>query len=190
MQLVIPCMWKTSVLRALPGRCVHQAVYAEQLITSPVLRSSASDSTRKCSPRESQYLGLPARARHPTDSIIRTCFIEKLDEWLAGDLRASLSLLKRKAFILAESCVAACASQRPASTESATRPRLAQYLWNEREVEMPELLDMLDSVRDSMGQLVVENKLRPRNNTMVALGNKYQAYADHHLEFSPASTVM
>jgi hypothetical protein len=59
-------------------------------------------------------------------------------------------------------------------------------LANEREIEMLELMDMLNSVSDSMGRLVLVNKLRSRNNATVAFEVKYQAYADRH-ELRPAS---
>ncbi|KAI1493818.1 O-methyltransferase family protein [Biscogniauxia mediterranea] len=51
-------------------------------------------------------------------------------------------------------------------------------LANEREMEMGELVDLVHSVHDGMGRLVVVNKLRTRNSTTVALGVKYQTYAD------------
>lgn len=53
-------------------------------------------------------------------------------------------------------------------------------LANEREIEMLKLMDMLNSVRDSMGRLVLVNKLSSPNNATVALEVRYQAYADRH----------
>lgn len=62
-------------------------------------------------------------------------------------------------------------------------------LANEREMEMLELMDILNSVRDSMGRLVLVNKLRSRNNATVAFKVQYQAYADHHdLRQAPANS--
>lgn len=61
-------------------------------------------------------------------------------------------------------------------------------LANEREMEMLELMDILNSVRDSMGRLVLVNKLRSRNNAMVAFKVQYQAYADRHEQLRQAST--
>lgn len=58
-------------------------------------------------------------------------------------------------------------------------------LANEREMEMGELLEIVHSVHDSVGRLVVINKLRSRNSATVALGVKYQAYADRHHEAEP-----
>ena len=59
-------------------------------------------------------------------------------------------------------------------------------LANEREFEMLELLDILNSVRDNMGRLILVNKLRSRNNATVAFKVQYQAYADRH-ELPPVS---
>ncbi|KAF7514171.1 hypothetical protein GJ744_004496 [Endocarpon pusillum] len=61
-------------------------------------------------------------------------------------------------------------------------------LANEREMEMEELVAIVNSVHDSMGWLVVVNKLRSHNSATVALGVKYQAYADTHPEAE--STIM
>lgn len=58
-------------------------------------------------------------------------------------------------------------------------------LANEREIEMLELMDMLNSVRDGMGRLVLVNKLRSRSSATVAFEVRYQTYADHH-ELRPA----
>jgi hypothetical protein len=48
-------------------------------------------------------------------------------------------------------------------------------LANEGEMEMVELLDMIETVTDSMGRLVVVKTLRARNNVVAALVVKYQA---------------
>lgn len=58
-------------------------------------------------------------------------------------------------------------------------------LANEGEMEMKELVEMVNSVHDSMGSLAVINKLRSRNTAMMALGVKYQAHADKHHEAEP-----
>lgn len=54
-------------------------------------------------------------------------------------------------------------------------------LANEREMEMLELMDILNSVRDSTGRLVLVNKLRSRNNATVAFEVRYQLYADRQV---------
>lgn len=51
-------------------------------------------------------------------------------------------------------------------------------LANEREMETSELTDILASARDSIGRLVVVNELRSRNNAIIALEVRHQAYAD------------
>lgn len=61
-------------------------------------------------------------------------------------------------------------------------------LANEREMEMEELVAIVNSVHDSMGWLVVVNKLRSHNSATVALGVKYQAYAD--MPHEAESTIM
>ena len=61
-------------------------------------------------------------------------------------------------------------------------------LANEREIEIVELMDMLNSVRDGMGRLVLVNKLSSRNNATVAFEVRYQAYADGSEELQSTST--
>ena len=51
-------------------------------------------------------------------------------------------------------------------------------LTNECGLELGELMEMVDAVHDDRGRLVVVNKLRAPDSTTVALGVKYQAYAD------------
>ncbi|KFY27884.1 hypothetical protein V491_00709 [Pseudogymnoascus sp. VKM F-3775] len=58
-------------------------------------------------------------------------------------------------------------------------------LTNERDMEMEELEEIVNSIHDSMGRLNVAIKLRSRNSASVALAVKYQAYADMHHEAEP-----
>ncbi|KAL9066490.1 MAG: hypothetical protein Q9161_007553 [Pseudevernia consocians] len=51
-------------------------------------------------------------------------------------------------------------------------------LTNECGLELDELIEMVNSVHDSRGRLVVAHKLRSPNSATVALGVKYEAYAD------------
>ena len=53
-------------------------------------------------------------------------------------------------------------------------------LTNEQEIQSPEVVDMLNSVRDRTGRLVLVGKLCTRNNATVAFEIRYQAYADRH----------
>ena len=50
------------------------------------------------------------------------------------------------------------------------------------EMELIELLQMIDTVRDSVGKLVVTNKARLGNNLIVALVVKYQVHAGPNRE--------
>ncbi|KAI9667455.1 MAG: hypothetical protein M1821_000271 [Bathelium mastoideum] len=67
-----------------------------------------------------------------------------------------------------------------------SRDLILRQLANEGEVEMIELLDMIGTVRDSLGGLVVTNKLRSHNNLVVALVVKYQLYAERELDLQVA----
>lgn len=49
-------------------------------------------------------------------------------------------------------------------------------LANEREIELAEWINLLSSVSDSMGRLVVVNKIQSRESTVVLLEVRYQAY--------------
>ena len=49
-----------------------------------------------------------------------------------------------------------------------------RQLTNEGEIEMEELLEMINTVRDSVGELIVINTLRSRDNLVAALVVKYQ----------------
>ena len=57
-----------------------------------------------------------------------------------------------------------------------SRSLTLRQLTNEYEMEMVELLEMIGTVRDNRGKLVVTNKLRSRNDLVVALVVKYQVY--------------
>lgn len=58
-------------------------------------------------------------------------------------------------------------------------------LTSECGMEMSEMVELVNSVHDSMGWLVVANRLRSRTSATVALSIKYQAYADRHHEAEP-----
>jgi hypothetical protein len=49
-------------------------------------------------------------------------------------------------------------------------------LANEREIELAEWINLLGSVSDSTGRLVVVNKIQSRESTVVLLEIRYQAY--------------
>ena len=52
-------------------------------------------------------------------------------------------------------------------------------LANEREMEMGQMVEMVNSAHDSTGCLVVVDKLRSRNSATVALAVKYQLYTEN-----------
>lgn len=56
-------------------------------------------------------------------------------------------------------------------------------LANEGEMAMVELLDMIQTVRDSVGKLVVTNRLRAPDGLVVAVAVQHQAYADAFANF-------
>lgn len=65
-----------------------------------------------------------------------------------------------------------------ADTEASARLRDLSLLQlaNEREIDLSELMNMLNSVSDSMGRLVVVNKIRSRESVVVVLEVRYQVY--------------
>ncbi|KAF2017047.1 hypothetical protein BU24DRAFT_420072 [Aaosphaeria arxii CBS 175.79] len=54
-------------------------------------------------------------------------------------------------------------------------------LANERDLNMQELMDLVDSVHDANGRLVVIKQLRSRNSSVVALGIRYQSHSERPL---------
>ena len=58
-------------------------------------------------------------------------------------------------------------------------------LANEYEMEMGELVELVSSVNDGVGGLLVINKCRSRNTATVALSIKYQGYGDRHHRAGP-----
>ena len=78
-------------------------------------------------------------------------------------------LLPETGIVDAESAVTAC-----------LRDMTLLQLANDRELEVSEIMNMLNSVGDSVGRLVLINKQRARNNATVTFEVRYQAYADSH----------
>ncbi|ORY69639.1 uncharacterized protein BCR38DRAFT_419679 [Pseudomassariella vexata] len=79
-----------------------------------------------------------------------------------------------------------CVSLPGADTSARARDLALLQLANEGEMEMVELLDMIDSVCDSSGKLVVINKLRSPSSLVAALVVKYQVcVADRGVEPRP-----
>ena len=69
------------------------------------------------------------------------------------------------------------------ATEARARSRdlILRQLTNQGEIELEELLDMIDTIRDSVGKLAVTSKLRSGNGAIIALVVEYQMYAECHL---------
>lgn len=65
-----------------------------------------------------------------------------------------------------------------ADTEASARLRdlSLMQLSNEREIDLSELMNMLNSINDSMGRLVVVNKIKSRESVVVVLEVRYQIY--------------
>ena len=59
-------------------------------------------------------------------------------------------------------------------------------LTNQCEVELGELLEGVNGVGDSNGRLVIASRLRSPESALVALGVKYQAFADRNHTAEPA----
>ena len=109
---------------------------------------------------------------------------------MAADLRAHLGVLRMNptavTIVLASRLLPEPGSADPDIEAMARMLDLSRLqLANEREMEMKELVEMVNSVHDSMGWLVVVNQLRSRNTAMMALGVKYQAHAENHHEAEP-----
>ena len=101
---------------------------------------------------------------------------------ILGELNAHLGVLRANALatlILAPPLLPEPGTVDP-DVEAMARVRdLSRLqLTNQCGLELVELIEMVNSVHDSRGQLVVVSKLRSRNNITVALGVKYEAYVD------------
>jgi hypothetical protein len=59
-------------------------------------------------------------------------------------------------------------------------------LANDREMETTELMELVSSVHDNMGRLVVVNKLQSRSSSTVVLEIKYRSYSDGY----PQQTIL
>lgn len=104
---------------------------------------------------------------------------------ILAELRAHLSVLRANhsavTLVLAPRLLPEPGSVNPDVEATARLHDLSRLqLTNEGEMEIGELVKMVNSVHDSMGWLVVVNKLRLNNTAMMALGVKYQPYADRH----------
>lgn len=118
-----------------------------------------------------------------------TVLSQSLPESILGELRAHLSVLRSNTAttlilmvrLLPEPGTVDPNVEAMARLQDLSRLQLA----NEREMEMEETVEIVNSVHDAIGCLVVVNKLRSRNSATVALAVKYQAYADRNHEIGP-----
>lgn len=62
---------------------------------------------------------------------------------------------------------------------------LRMQLTNECELEVSDLVELINSVQDSRGRLVVVNKLCSRNSTTMVVGVKYEALIDGFYSVEP-----
>lgn len=101
---------------------------------------------------------------------------------IIAELKAHIGVLRASS--VATLVLTACLLPEPGSVnpivEAKARLRDLSLLQlaNEREIEILELLEMLNSVRDSTGRLVVVNKHCSRDIAMAAFEIRYQTYAD------------
>lgn len=108
--------------------------------------------------------------------------IHSLGEIILAELRAHLGVLRGKASakLLLATRLLPEAGTVSADVEAMARLRDLSLLQlaNEREMEMGELVEVVNSIHDGLGRLVVINKLRSRSRPTVVLGVRYQAYSD------------
>ena len=103
---------------------------------------------------------------------------------IAAELKAHLAVLRASstsrliliARLLPETGIADAESAVTACLRDMTLLQLA----NDRELEISEIMNMLNSVGDSVGRLVLVSKQRARNNATVTFEVRYQAYVDSH----------
>lgn len=105
-----------------------------------------------------------------------------LRQRILAELKAHLAVLRQNpsaTLILAPRVLPESgAVEADVEMESCLRDLSLLQLSNEREMEMTELLEAIHNVHDSVGRLVVVNKLVSRNSATVALDIKYQPYAN------------
>ncbi len=101
---------------------------------------------------------------------------------IVAELKAHIGVLRasRAATLVLVACLLPEPGTVNPSVEAKARVRDLSLLQlaNEREIEILELMEMLKSVRDSTGRLVLVNKHRSRDNAMVAFEVRYQTYVD------------
>ena len=100
---------------------------------------------------------------------------------LTAELRAHLPILRenRAATLVVAMRLLPDPGSVDAAVEAVARMRdiVLLQLANERDFEVSELIDLIQTVGDRSGKLMVVNRARARDNAIVALGVKFQAAA-------------
>jgi hypothetical protein len=120
-------------------------------------------------------LNVPAPATGEPSSSLPARVVAELKAHLGvlrGNGSATLVLVSR---VLPEHGTVGTSAEASARLRDLSLLQLA----NERELQMSQLIGLLSSVKDSSGQLVLVNKLRPCSSVTVALEIRYQAYVGH-----------
>lgn len=166
----------TSIAESLADLYPTLHFFVQISCPEPTIRRDTSGRELKLSPRitvTTRILG----ARQPiTDAAV---YILHFSNAILAELRIHCSILCASSgimLILTGSLLPEPGSMADPEIEATVRSRdLSLFqLTNKGEMEMAELLEMLDTVGDSVGRLVVTNKLYSRNNLVVALVVKYQ----------------
>ncbi|KAK5654598.1 hypothetical protein OQA88_7228 [Cercophora sp. LCS_1] len=117
------------------------------------------------------HLGSPSTS--PTESVA------SLNSRLTSELRAHLPVLRdnRAATLVVAMRLLPDPGSVDVGVEAAARMRdlVLLQLANERDFEVSELVDLIQGVGDRSGRLMVVNRVRARDNTILALGVKFQA---------------
>ncbi|GFF40018.1 hypothetical protein IFM58399_05780 [Aspergillus lentulus] len=168
--------WSTSIARRLAH--FYPALHFTVQISDP----AAAITQEEFHPRitaTSRILGTRQTAAGAAVYILHLPFASSSPSAVMTELAVHLDVLRSRSgilLILTPRLLPQPGSLPDAEVEATARSRdLA--LWqmaDEGEMEMLELLETIDTVRDSLGKLVVTSKLRSRNNLVVAVTVEYQ----------------
>ncbi|KAF4213588.1 hypothetical protein CNMCM5878_010274 [Aspergillus fumigatiaffinis] len=168
--------WSTSIARRLAH--FYPALHFTVQISDP----AAAITQEEFHPRitaTSRILGTRQTAAGAAVYILHLPFASSSPSAVMTELAVHLDVLRSRSgilLILTPRLLPQPGSLPDGEVEATARSRdLA--LWqmaDEGEMEMLELLETIDTVRDSLGKLVVTSKLRSRNNLVVAVTVEYQ----------------
>jgi hydroxyacyl-ACP dehydratase HTD2-like protein with hotdog domain len=145
---------------------------------------------------EGRHLTMQSRAPAAVQSvkdaavyILRLTESSSLREQVIAELNVHLPMLRANAsstLILALPSLPEPGSVDPDVEATARLWDLSRMqLTNECELEASDLVELINSVQDSRGRLVVVNKLCSRNSTMMVVGVKYEAGIDGFYSVEP-----